>query len=231
MGNLILLKDIHKYYEMAGFTVKALDSVNVTIDQGELVALVGPSGSGKSTLMNVLGCLDIPTKGEYCLDGTDVSCLSDAKLADIRNKKIGFVFQSFNLMSNMTALDNVALPGKYQKLSSKEARTRAEKAIEMVGLADRMRHLPKELSGGQQQRIAFARALLCNPSLMFADEPTGNLDSKKGKEILDLICKLNRQGMTIVLVTHDEHIANVASRKISLLDGKIVNDEQKGGVA
>ncbi|MBT7123377.1 MAG: ABC transporter ATP-binding protein [Clostridia bacterium] len=231
MKELIVLKNIHKHYRMSQFTVKALDGVDVTIESGEFVALVGPSGSGKSTLMNVLGCLDMPTSGEYYIRGNDVSSFSDAKLAQIRNREVGFVFQSFNLMSNMTALQNVALPGKYQKMSSRQSIKRARIAIEMVGLQDRASHLPKELSGGQQQRVAFARALLCNPSLLLADEPTGNLDSKTGKEILELISSLNKQGMTVVLVTHDESIADVASRKISLLDGKIISDEKCGGAA
>lgn len=231
MNELIKLKNIHKHYQMSEFTVKALDGVHLTIREGEFIALVGPSGSGKSTLMNVIGCLDMPTSGEYILDGKDVSSLSDAKLAEIRNKKIGFVFQSFNLMSNMTALDNVALPGKYQKLSGRQSNKKAREMIELVGLKDRAKHLPKELSGGQQQRIAFARAMLCSPSLLLADEPTGNLDSKTGKEILELICELNKAGMTIVLVTHDEKVAEVADRKISLLDGKIESDQQRGGAA
>lgn len=231
MKELIVLKNIHKHYEMPGFTVKALDGVDITINKGEFVALVGPSGSGKSTLMNVLGCLDIPTSGEYLLDGVDISHLSDGKLAELRNKTLGFVFQSFNLMSNLSALENVALPGKYQKLSSKESRKRARAAIEMVGLQDRAKHLPKELSGGQQQRIAFARALLCKPRILLADEPTGNLDSKTGKEILKLICNLNKQGMTVILVTHDNKVADVATRKIELFDGKIIRDEMKDGAA
>lgn len=231
MKELIVLKNIHKHYKMPGFTVKALDGVDITINKGEFVALVGPSGSGKSTLMNVLGCLDIPTSGEYLLDGVDISHLSDGKLAELRNNTLGFVFQSFNLMSNLSALENVALPGKYQKLSSKESRKRARAAIEMVGLLARAKHLPKELSGGQQQRIAFARALLCKPRILLADEPTGNLDSKTGKEILKLICDLNKQGMTVILVTHDNKIADVAARKIELFDGKIIRDEMKDGAA
>lgn len=231
MDKIIELKDIHKYYNMLGFTVKALDGVDITIRKGEFIALVGPSGSGKSTLMNVIGCLDIPTSGEYWLNGEDVSHLSDSRLAEIRSSTLGFVFQSFNLMSNLNALDNVALPGKYQKMSSRECKDKAKNAIEKVGLLDRAKHLPKELSGGQQQRIAFARALLCNPQILLADEPTGNLDSKTGKEILELICELNKQGMTIILVTHDNKVADVATRKIELFDGKIIRDEKKDGAA
>lgn len=231
MDKIIELKDIHKYYNMLGFTVKALDGVDITIRRGEFIALVGPSGSGKSTLMNVIGCLDIPTRGEYWLNGEDVSHLSDSRLAEIRSSTLGFVFQSFNLMSNLNALDNVALPGKYQKMCSRECKDKAKTAIEKVGLLDRAKHLPKELSGGQQQRIAFARALLCNPQILLADEPTGNLDSKTGKEILELICELNKQGMTIILVTHDNNVADVATRKIELFDGKIIRDEKKDGAA
>lgn len=231
MKELIVLKNIQKYYKMPGFIVKALDGVDLTINNGEFVALVGPSGSGKSTLMNVLGCLDIPTSGEYILDGKDISHLPDGKLAELRNNTLGFVFQSFNLMSNLSALENVALPGKYQKLSSKESRKRAGAAIDMVGLQNRAKHLPKELSGGQQQRIAFARALLCKPRILLADEPTGNLDSKTGKEILKLICDLNKQGMTIILVTHDNNVADIATRKIELFDGKIIRDDMKDGAA
>lgn len=231
MKELIVLKNIQKYYKMPGFTVKALDGVDLTINNGEFVALVGPSGSGKSTLMNVLGCLDIPTSGEYILDGKDISHLPDGKLAELRNNTLGFVFQSFNLMSNLSALENVALPGKYQQLSSKESRKRARAAIDMVGLQNRAKHLPKELSGGQQQRIAFARALLCKPRILLADEPTGNLDSKTGKEILKLICDLNKQGMTIILVTHDNNVADIATRKIELFDGKIIRDDMKDGAA
>ncbi|MBT3320639.1 MAG: ATP-binding cassette domain-containing protein, partial [Clostridia bacterium] len=176
MKELIVLKNIHKHYRMSQFTVKALDGVDVTIESGEFVALVGPSGSGKSTLMNVLGCLDMPTSGEYYIRGNDVSSFSDAKLAQIRNREVGFVFQSFNLMSNMTALQNVALPGKYQKMSSRQSIKRARIAIEMVGLQDRASHLPKELSGGQQQRVAFARALLADPKILVLDEADRMLD-------------------------------------------------------
>jgi putative ABC transport system ATP-binding protein len=231
MEKIIELKGIHKYYKMPGFTVKALDGIDITINKGEFIALVGPSGSGKSTLMNVIGCLDVPTSGEYWLNGEDVSNLSDSRLAEIRSSTLGFVFQSFNLMSNLNALDNIALPGKYQKMSSRECKRKARVAINKVGLLDRAKHLPKELSGGQQQRIAFARALVCNPMILLADEPTGNLDSKTGEEILELICELNKQGMTIILVTHDNKVANIAKRKIELFDGKIIKDEKKGGAA
>lgn len=230
MNELIRLNDVCKYYQMPGFTVKALEHVSITIGEGEFVALVGPSGSGKSTLMNVLGCLDIPTGGEYWLDGKNVMRLSDSRLAVLRNQTLGFVFQSFNLMGNLTALDNVALPAKYRRMSGRASRAMAAEAIERVGLGDRAKHLPKELSGGQQQRVAFARALICRPRVLLADEPTGNLDSKTGKEILDLICELNRQGMTVILVTHDEAVATVAGRKVEILDGKIVQDIRKENV-
>lgn len=227
MNELIRLNNVCKYYQMPGFTVKALDRVSVTIGEGEFVALVGPSGSGKSTLMNVLGCLDIPTGGEYWLDGKNVMRLSDARLAELRNQTLGFVFQSFYLMGNLTALDNVALPAKYRRMSGRASRALAAEAVERVGLGDRAKHLPKELSGGQQQRVAFARALICGPRVLLADEPTGNLDSKTGKEILEMICELNRQGMTVILVTHDEAVAAVAGRRLEILDGKIVRDIRK----
>jgi len=227
-NHLIEMHDLHKHYVMPGFTVRALDGVDLTIDKGEYVALVGPSGSGKSTLMNMIGCLDVPTSGKYFFNGTDMSLLNDNSLADIRNKELGFVFQTFNLMSNMTALENVALPAKYRKMKTKECRKLAKKALENVGLADRMHHLPKELSGGQQQRVAFARALLNNPPLLLADEPTGNLDSKTGKEVLELMEELNSKGTTLILITHDMNIADKAHRKIEMLDGRIANDT-KGG--
>lgn len=212
---------------MSDFMVKALDGVDIEIKKGEFVALVGPSGSGKSTLMNVLGCLDVPTEGDYFLFGENIANVKESKLAEIRNKKIGFVFQSFNLMSNLNAIDNIALPCKYSKMSTKQSRKLATKAIKKVGLEDRMYHKPYELSGGQQQRIAFARALLNNPSILLADEPTGNLDSKTSSEILKMMCDLNDNGTTIILVTHDNDIANIAKRKIEMLDGKILNDVKK----
>lgn len=227
-SHLIEIQDLHKHYIMPGFTVKALDGVDLVVDKGEYVSLVGPSGSGKSTLMNMIGCLDIPTSGKYTLNGTDLSMLKDNKLAEIRNNELGFVFQTFNLMSNMTALENVALPAKYRKMKTKECRLLAKQALENVGLGDRIHHLPKELSGGQQQRVAFARALLCNPTVLLADEPTGNLDSKTGKEVLAMMEELNAKGTTLILITHDKSIADKAHRKIEMLDGKIISDERGG---
>jgi putative ABC transport system ATP-binding protein len=227
-NHLIEIKNLHKHYVMPGFTVKALDGVDITVDKGEYVALVGPSGSGKSTLMNMIGCLDAPTSGKYTLNGIDLSKQKDNQLAQIRNREVGFVFQTFNLMGNMSALDNVALPAKYRKKRAKECRQMAKQALTDVGLGERIYHLPNELSGGQQQRVAFARALLCNPPLLLADEPTGNLDSKTGKELLALMEQLNAKGTTLILITHDQSIADKAHRKISMLDGKIVSDTRSG---
>lgn len=224
MSELIRVENLHKHYEMAQFSVPALDGVDICIDQGELISLVGASGSGKTTLMNVLGGLDTLTSGSYHLKERNITNMSEQQLAQIRNEEFGFVFQNFNLISSMTALDNVALPGKYRRMASRECRELAKASLEKVGLSDRMKHLPKELSGGQQQRVAFARALLCTPSILLADEPTGNLDSKTGLEILVLIEKLHEQGTTIILVTHDNEIANKANRKITLKDGKIIMD-------
>lgn len=227
VSKLIQLKNIHKTYHMTDIKVKALDGVDLEISQGEFVALIGPSGSGKSTLMNILGCLDIPTSGSYRLMDMDVEKAGEGKLAEIRNKNIGFVFQSFNLLNNMNAVENVSLPCKYAKMKTKEARNLATTALKKVGLEDRKNHKPYELSGGQQQRVAFARALLNNPAILLADEPTGNLDSKTSKEILNLLTELNEKGTTIILVTHDNSIADIAKRKIELLDGKIVKDTRK----
>ena len=221
---LIQLRDVSKIYQMSDVKVKALDCINLGISEGEFIALVGPSGSGKSTLMNILGCLDIPTNGTYKLMDIDVEKAGDSKLAEIRNKNIGFVFQSFNLLNNLNAVDNVSLPCKYSKMSSKQSKNKAIEALKKVGLNDRKNHKPYELSGGQQQRVAFARALLNNPPLLLADEPTGNLDSKTSKEILNFLIELNKKGMTIIIVTHDNTIADVANRKIELLDGKIISD-------
>lgn len=229
VSKLIQLKDIHKIYQMSDVRVNALDGVDLEISEGEFVALIGPSGSGKSTLMNILGCLDIPTNGNYRLMDIDVERAGEGKLAEIRNNNIGFVFQSFNLLNNMNAVDNVSLPCKYAKMKTKEARKLAIEALKKVGLEDRKNHKPYELSGGQQQRVAFARALLNNPAILLADEPTGNLDSKTSKEILNLLTELNEKGTTIILVTHDNSIAGIAKRKIELLDGKIINDTGKEG--
>ncbi|MCK5129498.1 MAG: ABC transporter ATP-binding protein [Clostridiales bacterium] len=227
MKQLIKLKNISKIYKMSDIQVKALDDVDLVINEGEFIALVGPSGSGKSTLMNILGCLDVPSSGSYILNNENIETATEGKLAKIRNENIGFVFQSFNLLNNMSAVDNVSLPCKYAKMRTKESRRLANEALKLVGLENRRNHKPYELSGGEQQRVAFARALLNKPSILLADEPTGNLDSNTSKEILDLMCDLNEQGTTIILVTHDRDIASIAKRKIKLFDGKIVDDLQK----
>ncbi|XMB66453.1 ABC transporter ATP-binding protein [Mycoplasmatota bacterium zrk1] len=224
MSKLIKLNNIHKHYSMSNFIVRALDGVDLTIDEGEFTSIIGPSGSGKSTIMNIIGCLDIVSKGDYYLCGENVARLSDRRLADIRNNRLGFVFQNYNLLNNISALENVMLAGKYAKMKSKECKLLAKEALRKVGLEGRMFHKPSELSGGQQQRVAFARALFGNPLLLLADEPTGNLDSKTSKEILKMLVNLNKQGTTIILVTHDMDIANIATRKIEMLDGKVIND-------
>jgi putative ABC transport system ATP-binding protein len=217
-------KDLVKTYTMGSVEVHALAGVSFTINRGEIVAIMGPSGSGKSTLMNILGCLDLPTSGEYILDGEKVSKLSGDQLASIRNRKVGFVFQSFNLLSRQTALSNVELPLRYAGVT-KGRTDRARAMLETVGLGDRVTHRPTELSGGQQQRVAIARALINDPAILMADEPTGNLDSKSGKEILDLILQLNKdRGTTILIVTHDPKIAAQTGRIIQLRDGLLVEE-------
>ncbi len=218
---VIHAEDLTKVYQMGAVEVRALAGVSCSILRGEVVAIMGPSGSGKSTLMNILGCLDLPSTGKYVLDGEAVETLSDDQLADIRNRKVGFIFQSFNLLSRTSALANVELPLRYAGLvPNKKERARA--ALEAVGLGDRMTHRPTELSGGQQQRVAIARALVNNPAIIMADEPTGNLDSKVGKEILDLLLALNREkGTTLIIVTHDAAIAAQSERIIHLRDGLV----------
>jgi putative ABC transport system ATP-binding protein len=208
--------------------VMALNDVNLHISPHEFVAIIGPSGSGKSTLMNILGCLDVPTSGSYILDGNEVSVLSDNELADIRNTRIGFIFQGFNLLKKLTAIENVELPLVYQGVSQKERHRRSVEALEAVGLGDRVKHTPNELSGGQQQRVAIARALVSRPPILLADEPTGNLDSKSGMEIMKIMHDLHEQGNTVILITHDNNIAMQANRVVRIIDGQISEDKEVG---
>ena len=222
--DVIQAVDLWKIYKMGKMEVQALRGVSFRILRGEVISIMGPSGSGKSTLMNLMGCLDRPSKGEYILDGEPVSGLNNDQLASIRNRKVGFVFQSFNLLPRQTALSNVELPMRYSGIQ-KGRKERARAALESVGLQDRMTHRPPELSGGQQQRVAIARALVNDPAILMADEPTGNLDSKSGKEIMELILKLNRdRGTTIIIVTHDPRISEQTERVIRLMDGLLVED-------
>jgi putative ABC transport system ATP-binding protein len=223
---IIQIDDVHKYYDLGETRVHALRGVTVHIGRGEFVAIMGASGSGKSTFMNIIGCLDKPTSGRYLLEGLAVSELGKKELASIRNGKIGFVFQGFNLLSRTTALENVELPTLYAKLEKEEGQKRAREALALVGLGDRTQHFPSQLSGGQQQRVAIARALVNRPSILLADEPTGNLDSRTSVEILEVFQKLNDHGLTIVLVTHEPDIAQFAKRGIHFQDGKIRRDER-----
>ena len=225
MKPLICLKDIHKSYPLDGFDLEILKGIDLTINAGEFVAIMGPSGSGKSTLMNILGCLDTPSSGQYLLDGKNVENLNADELAVLRNQKIGFVFQGFNLLSRTSAIENVELPMVYAGLDDETRRQKAEAALISVGLKDRMHHLPNQLSGGQQQRVAIARAIVNDAPIIFADEPTGNLDTKMSVEIMQLFTKLNRDlKRTIILVTHEEDIALYAQRIIKIVDGEIHSD-------
>jgi putative ABC transport system ATP-binding protein len=230
MSSVIHLENLRKSYFMGKQALPVLKGISLDIDKNEYVALMGPSGSGKSTLMNILGCLDSPTAGTYILSGNDVSKMDDNALADIRNKEIGFVFQQFNLLPRLTAVDNVALPLVYAGISRKERTEIAMNVLEKVGLADRSHHKPNELSGGQSQRVAIARALVNNPSMILADEPTGNLDTKTSNEIMDIFSHIQAGGNTVVLVTHEEDIAKFAHRIVRLRDGVIETDKRKSAV-
>ena len=224
MEHLIELRDVYKIYPMGAEAVHALDGVSLTIDRGEFVAIVGQSGSGKSTAMNIIGCLDVPTSGTYRLGGADVSTMDDDQQAEIRNKMLGFIFQQYNLIPKLTVLENVELPLLYAGVPGQERRERAIRALERVGLAEKQKNLPSQLSGGQQQRVSIARALAGEPSVILADEPTGALDSRTGREVLAFLQKLNREGDTVVLITHDNSIAVRAKRIVRLQDGRIIYD-------
>ena len=227
---LISLKKIHKIYNVGGEEVRALDGVNLDIQENEYLAIMGPSGSGKSTLMNMIGCLDTPTSGLYEFEEEMVQIMDDSQLASIRNRKIGFVFQTFNLLPTATAAHNVEIPLIYANIRKDKRLAMAIEALDSVGLSDRSHHRPNELSGGQRQRVAIARALVNNPSIILADEPTGNLDSKSGHEIMGILDGLHRKGNTIILVTHEDDIAQHAHRIIRLFDGKIIEDQKKGDI-
>ncbi len=227
MSELIDLRSVTKVYRTEKVAVTALKEVNLNIEEGEYVAIVGPSGSGKSTLMHILGCLDVPSEGRYFFSGKDVTFLSEDALAEIRNKKIGFVFQSFNLLPRANSLYNVQLPMIYGGIEKKIRESRAQEALDAVGLKDRALHKPNELSGGEIQRVAIARAIVMKPAIILADEPTGNLDTKTGEEIMNIFEELNKQGKTIIIVTHEQKIAKRAKRIISLLDGRVISDSRR----
>lgn len=229
MGALVEVKDMCKIYNPGENEVRALDHVDVTIEENEFVAIIGHSGSGKSTLMNMLGCLDVPTSGSYFLHGQDVSSMTDDELSDIRNKEIGFIFQGFNLIPNLTAEENVELPLIYRGVGRRERRELAQEALRKVGLEHRMKHKPSEMSGGQQQRVAIARAIAQAPPVILADEPTGNLDSGSTKEIMDILRQLHREGRTVILITHDNEIAAQAKRVIRIKDGRVEEDVTLAG--
>ncbi len=226
---MIELKDIYKIYSDGDSEIRALDGVSLFVDKGEFVAIVGSSGSGKSTCMNIIGCLDIPTRGKYFLNGNDVSELTEKELAHIRNRELGFVFQQYNLIPKLNVLENVELPLLYKGVKAKERKQMAMAALSRVGLSDRANKFPSQLSGGQQQRVSIARALAGNPPVILADEPTGALDSKTGKEVLEFLKQLNKEGTTVVLITHDNDIAAQIKRVVRIHDGKIVSDETKEG--
>lgn len=228
MAPLIEFKDVYKIYYMGDNVVRAVDGISLKIEKGEFVAIVGQSGSGKSTCMNIIGCLDVPTQGQYILGGKDVGKLNDNKLAEIRNKMLGFIFQQYNLLPKLTVLENVEVSMLYGGVPKSQRAERAKKALDRVGLTDKLGNTPSQLSGGQQQRVSIARALAGNPSVILADEPTGALDSKTGRDVLRLLQDLNNEGNTIVLITHDNSIANMAPRIIRLTDGKVVYDGPSG---
>ena len=223
MAHLIDVRDACKIYRQGGEEIRALDHVSFWVDEGEFVAIIGQSGSGKSTLMNLLGCLDAPTSGSYFLDGQDVSQLGEAELSRIRNREIGFVFQGFNLIPSLDALENVELPLLYRGIPRAERRQLSRRALQSVGLENRLHHLPSQMSGGQQQRVAVARAIAASPPVLLADEPTGNLDSRSGAEVMGILRRLNGQGKTVVLITHDPGIAGQAGRTVTIQDGRIVS--------
>ena len=228
VGSVIQVDDVHKYYDLGETKVHALRGISVTVNRGEFVAIMGASGSGKSTFMNIVGCLDKPSSGRYILEGTDVSGLTKRELAGIRNHRIGFVFQGFNLLARTTALENTELPTLYARIDKVEREKRAKEALAMVGLTDREDHFPSQLSGGQQQRVAIARALVNRPAILLADEPTGNLDSRTAVEVMEIFQRLNvEQGLTIILVTHELDIAQFSKREIVFRDGKVKRDEQR----
>lgn len=228
--SLIELKDIYKIYSDGDSEIRALDGVSLSVAKGEFTAIVGSSGSGKSTCMNIIGCLDIPTSGTYLLDGTDVSTMDEKSLAHVRNKEIGFIFQQYNLIPKLSVLENVELPLLYKGVPSRQRSEMAMLALERVGLSDRASKYPAQLSGGQQQRVSIARALAGSPPVILADEPTGALDSKTGREVLEFLRKLNSEGTTIILITHDNSIAQEIPRVVRIHDGKIISDETKGGI-
>ena len=229
MSHLVELTDVYKIYHMGDTDVHALDGITLTIDKGEFVAIVGSSGSGKSTCMNIIGCLDVPTRGSYKLNGKEISNYTSDELADVRNKMLGFIFQQYNLIPKLTVIENVQLPLLYGGVSEQEQRKRAMASLERVGLADKAKNLPAQLSGGQQQRVSIARALAGDPSVILADEPTGALDSKTGKEVMKFLQQLHREGNTIILITHDNSIAARAKRVVRITDGRIVYDGPASG--
>ena len=229
MSHLVELTDVYKIYHMGDTDVHALDGITLTIDKGEFVAIVGSSGSGKSTCMNIIGCLDVPTRGSYKLNGKEISNYTSDELADVRNKMLGFIFQQYNLIPKLTVIENVQLPLLYGGVSEQEQRKRAMASLERVGLADKAKNLPAQLSGGQQQRVSIARALAGNPSVILADEPTGALDSKTGKEVMKFLQQLHREGNTIIQITHDNSIAARAKRVVRITDGRIVYDGPVSG--